>query len=155
MSDKDEGFVRGQPYNIKPSFVNPDRERAFGGGGGGGYIGNGSGWGLQEGPRRGEGGPGSIRNLPGPNVMSEFIGIQIDRQMQIDEEYNPRFSTLFADTDRELEEGKRAAKGGQTLTTADSAAVDQKVALDLIDFKKSQSPPRPVFTGFSVRVLTF
>jgi hypothetical protein len=138
MSDKDEGFVRGEPYNIKPLWIEAGRKQTFGSGGGGGYIGNGSGWGLQEGPRRGEGGPGSIRDLPGPNVMSEFMGIQIDGQMQIDEEYNPRFSTLFADTERELEEGKRAAKEGRTLTAADSAAVDQKVALDLIDSKKSQ-----------------
>ncbi|CAI8928187.1 colicin-like pore-forming protein [Pseudomonas sp. IT-P100] len=138
MSDKDEGFVRGEPYNIKPSFVNPDRERAFGVGGGGGYIGNGSGWGLQEGPRRGQGGPGSIRNLPGPNVMSEFMGVQIDGQMQIDDEYNPRFSTLITDTERELEERKQAANEGGNFTVAESAAMDQKVALDLIDTKKSQ-----------------
>ncbi|MHC8287041.1 hypothetical protein ACYZUD_09465 [Pseudomonas sp. XS1P51] len=84
MSDKDEGFVRGEPYNIKPLWIEADRKQTFGSGGGGGYIGNGSGWGLQEGPRRGEGGPSGIHDIAGPNVMSEFMGIQTDGQMEID-----------------------------------------------------------------------
>ncbi|MHC8308539.1 colicin-like pore-forming protein [Pseudomonas sp. GT1P32] len=138
MSDKDEGFVRGEPYNIKPSFINGDREQTFGAGGGGGYIGNNSGWGLQEGPRRGQGGPSSIRDLPGPNVMAEFANVQVADQLEIDNEYNARFNTLFADTERELEERKKAAKAGQILAVAESAARDQKAALDLIDSKKSQ-----------------
>jgi hypothetical protein len=138
MSDKDEGFVRGEPYNIKPSFVVPDRLQTFGPSGGGGYIGDGSGWGLQEGPRRGEGGASGIRDLPGPNVMAEFVGIQVADQLEIDNEYSARFSTLLSDTEHELETKKLAAKVGGNLTTADSAAIDQKYALDLIESKKSQ-----------------
>ncbi|MNO65833.1 Colicin-D [compost metagenome] len=134
----DQGFVPGQPYEIKPLYIVAGRQQTFGPGGGGGYRGNGDGWGLQEGPHRGTGGPSGIHDIALPNVMAEFMNEQIHSQLLIDNEYSARFKTLFTDTERELEERKQAAKGTQALAPVESAAVDQKVALDLIDSKKNQ-----------------
>lgn len=148
----DEGFVRGKPYEIKPLYIVAGRQQTFGPGGGGGYRGNGDGWGLQEGPHRGEGGPSGIRDIALPNVMAEFMNEQIHSQLLIDNEYSARFKTLFTDTERELEERKQAAKGTQALAPAESAAMDQKVTLDLIDSKKiSTYPSRQVSMAFMVR----
>lgn len=136
MADADEGFVRGQAYHIKPLRIVAGREQTYGVGGGGGYIGNGSGWGLQEGPHRGEGGEGTIREIALPSVMAEFMNDAIYSQSLIDNEYNARFSTLFTDAERELEERKSAEKARQTLSPQAAAEVDQKVARDLIEEKK-------------------
>ncbi|WP_414864754.1 colicin-like pore-forming protein [Pseudomonas sp. IT-P12] len=70
--------------------------------------------------------------------MSEFKGIQESGQAEIDDEYAVKFGTLPADVERELDKHKKAAKAGRDLTAAESAAVDQKVLLDLISSKLSQ-----------------
>ena len=134
----DNGFVRGKTYYIKPTHIVAGRQQTFGPGGGGGYSGSNGGWGLQEGPRRGEGGSSGIRDIALPNVMAEFMNEQVYNQQQIDNEYNARFNTLLTDTTRELEERKNAAKSAQVLAPPESAAVDQQVTLELIDLKKKQ-----------------
>lgn len=101
---------------------------------GGGY----NSWGLNEGPRRGEGGPSTIREVAKPNVMAEFLNEQIFSQAQMDRDYTVRFSTLSAETERELKARIHAAKGTQTLTPAESVVLDQKVVLDFIESKKKQ-----------------
>ena len=47
---------------------------------GGGY----NTWGLNEGPRRGEGGPSNIREVAKPNVVAELMNEQIHNQAAID-----------------------------------------------------------------------
>ncbi|MBC3435871.1 hypothetical protein HU735_10645 [Pseudomonas sp. BW16M2] len=123
---------------LQPLVIVPDRVQTYGPGGGGGYVGNAGGWGLQEGPRRGEGSGGTIRDIATPNVMSEFMNEQIANQAVIDTEYTARFKTLTADTERELEQNKLAAKAGQALTPAQAAAAEQQAAVKLIEAKKAQ-----------------
>ena len=95
-------------------------------------------WGLNEGPRRGEGGPSNIHDLAKPNIMAEFMNEQIHSQGYLDQEFNTRFNSLVPDTERELEERKQAAKGSQAMTPAESAAIEQHVTLDLIESKITQ-----------------
>ncbi|WP_059405908.1 hypothetical protein [Pseudomonas sp. RIT-PI-q] len=104
----DEGYVPGQTYNIRPLKIIGGREQTYGPGGGGGYSGNSGGWGLEEGPDkgRGRGGPGTIHDIALPSVMAEFMNDQIYGQSQIENEYSARFSSLPADTERELEAKK-------------------------------------------------
>lgn len=141
------GFVRGQPWHIQGLNIRANRVQEFGGGNGGGYEGEGHAlegygdsrsWGLQDGPRRGEGGSGTIRDVPGPNVMSEFKDIQAAGQFHIDSEYNPLFGALATDVERELEQKTQVVKAGRSLSVAESAAIGQQAALELIDSKKSQ-----------------
>ncbi len=95
-------------------------------------------WGLNEGPRRGEGGPSNITKVAMPNVIAEFMNEQIYNQAEIDNDYKVRFNALFTATERDLEERKKDAKGTQILVPAESAAIDQKVTLDLIESKVIQ-----------------
>jgi len=53
----DERYVPGQTFEIRPLHIVAGRPQTFGSGIGRAYGGNGDGWGLQEGSRRGEGGP--------------------------------------------------------------------------------------------------
>ena len=95
-------------------------------------------WGLNEGPRRGEGGPSNIHEVAKPNVIAEFMNEQIHNQAEIDSNYNVRFNGLLSDVDRELQEKMRAAKGVSTHSGAEAAALDQQVALKLIESKQRQ-----------------
>ncbi len=95
-------------------------------------------WGLNDGPRRGLGGESSIRNVATPNVMAEFMNEQIHSQKAIDHEYSARLNLLLADTQREWEAAKQAAKENQVLTPAEALARDQKATLDLIASKISR-----------------
>lgn len=96
-------------------------------------------WGLNEGPRRGEGGPSNIHEVAKPNVIAEFMNEQIYNQAEMDNNYKVRINTLMADVDRELQERKLAVKGAQTLDDAKTAVIDQRVTLELIEFKQHQS----------------
>ena len=96
-------------------------------------------WGLNEGPRRGEGGPSNIHEVAKPNVITEFMNEQIYNQAEIDNDYKVRINTLMADVDRELQERKQALKGAQTLDDAKTAVIDQQVTLELIESKQHQS----------------
>lgn len=131
------GFVPGGTTFLKPLIITPNRQQTYGPGGGGGYISSGGGWGLQEGPRRGEGTGSALREIAGPNVMADFMNEQIWNQKEIDATYTARFKTLTADTERELEQKKVAAKAGQKLTPAQAAAAEQMAAIDLIVAKKA------------------
>lgn len=130
------GFVLGDTAFLKPLIITPDRQQTYGPGGGGGYINSSGGWGLQEGPRRGEGGGSTHHEIGGPNVMAEFMNEQIANQKEIDATYTVRFKTLTADIERELEQKKLAAKAGQNLDQAQAAAAEQKAAVELIAAKK-------------------
>ena len=92
-------------------------------------------WGLNDGPRRGVGGPSNIRNIATPNVMSEFMNEQIHNQKAIDHEYSARFNTLSSDIEHEWVVGNQSAKGVHDLTHAESLVIEQKVTLDLISSK--------------------
>ncbi|MCQ6256856.1 S-type pyocin domain-containing protein [Pseudomonas sp. Q11] len=137
MSDVGEGFVPGQPYHIKPTFIAGEQPVVFETGGGGGYIGNGNGWGLQEGPRRGEGPGRTIRPITFPNVMSEFMNEHKANKLAIDTEYSPIFKTLRADVERALAQKQQAAKVSKGSPIA-SVKSDQKITLDLIASKQTQ-----------------
>ena len=102
---------------------------------GGGY----NTWGLNEGERRGEGGPSNIREVAKPNVVAEFMNEQIHNQAAIDHDYGARFNSLLADIARELQEKKLLASGAQALGAAESAVTDQHVTLELIESKRQQS----------------
>lgn len=101
---------------------------------GGGY----NTWGLNEGARRGEGGPSNIREVAKPNVVAEFMNEQIHNQAAIDHDYGARFNSLLADIARELQEKKLLASGAQALGAAESAVTDQHVTLELIESKRQQ-----------------
>ncbi|MEJ3660681.1 S-type pyocin domain-containing protein [Pseudomonas fragi] len=101
---------------------------------GGGY----NSWGLNEGPRRGEGGPSNIHEVAKPNVVAEFMNEQIHNQADIDGDYIARFKNLLGDIGRELQERKLLAQGAKTHGAADSAVIDQQVALELIESKRQQ-----------------
>ena len=131
------GFVPKGTVVLEPLIITPDRRQTYGPGGGGGYINSSGGWGLQEGPRRGEGGGSTHREIGGPNVMAEFMNEQIANQKEIDATYIARFKTLTADTERELEQKKVAAKAGQNLAPAQAAAAEQKAVVELIAAKKA------------------
>jgi hypothetical protein len=133
----EDGFVRGKPFHIKPTHIVAGRQQTFGPGGGGGYTGLNGGWGLQEGPRRGEGGPPKIKPITLPSVMQEFMNDQVHSQAEIESAYNARFNSLVAETEREWEESKNAAKGTRALSPLDSAVVDQQVTLDLVNSKNN------------------
>lgn len=132
------GLVPAGGVVLQPLVITPDRQQTYGPGGGGGYINSSGGWGLQEGPRRGEGGGSTHHEIGGPNVMAEFMNEQIWNQKAIDATYTARFKTLAADTERELEQKKMAAKAGQNLAPAQAAAAEQKAAIELIAAKKAQ-----------------
>ena len=102
---------------------------------GGGY----NTWGLNEGARRGEGGPSNIREVAKPNVVAEFMNEQIHNQAAIDHDYGARFNSLLGDIARELQEKKLLASGAQALGAAESAVTDQHVTLELIESKRQQS----------------
>lgn len=131
------GFVPGGTAFLEPLIITPDRQQTYGPGGGGGYINSSGGWGLQEGPRRGEGTGSTRHEIGGPNVMAEFMNEQIWNQKAIDATYTARFKTLTADTERELEQKKVATKAGQDLAPAQAAAAEQKAAVELIAAKKA------------------
>ena len=101
---------------------------------GGGY----NTWGLNEGSRRGEGGPSNIREVAKPNVVAEFMNEQIHNQAAIDHDYGARFNSLLADIARELQEKKLLASSAQALGAAESAVTDQHVTLELIESKRQQ-----------------
>nr|WP_191622470.1 colicin-like pore-forming protein [Pseudomonas fluorescens] len=69
--------------------------------------------------------------------MAEFMNEQIANQKEIDATYIVRFKTLTADTERELEQKKVAAKAGQNLAPAQAAAAEQKAVVELIAAKKA------------------
>ncbi|CAG8864326.1 hypothetical protein PS627_00974 [Pseudomonas fluorescens] len=131
------GFVPRGTVVLEPLIITPDRRQTYGPGGGGGYIDSSGGWGLQEGPRRGEGRGSTHHEIGGPNVMAEFMNEQIANQKEIDATYIVRFKTLTADTERELEQKKVAAKAGQNLAPAQAAAAEQKAVVELIAAKKA------------------
>jgi len=133
----DERYVVGQAFEIRPLHIVAGRPQTLGSGVGGAYSGNGDGWGLQEGPRRGEGGPGRFRDTATPNVLSDLMGGETDFQF-IADEYEVRLKALLLDTEQALEQKKQAAKGESVLSPEEAARLDQAVTLDLIDVKKSQ-----------------
>lgn len=130
------GFVPRIAVELQPLIITPDRQQTYGPGGGGGYINSSGGWGLQEGPRRGEGEGSTRRQVVGPSAIAELMNEQIWNQKAIDATYKARFKSLIADTERELEQKKVAAKVGQNLTPAQEAVAEQKVAFELIAAKK-------------------
>lgn len=120
---------------------------------GGGY----NSWGLNEGPRRGEGGPSNIHEVAKPNVVAEFMNEQIHNQADIDGDYIARFKNLLGDIGRELQERKLLAQGAKTHGAADSAVIDQQVALELIESKRQQytSIAPDIYMGFMGKVPIF
>lgn len=69
-----QGWQPGQPLHIKPIIIRGGADQPQGLGQGGGYIGSGNGWGPQEGPRRGEGGPSRINYLNFPSIVDDLLG---------------------------------------------------------------------------------
>ncbi|RMP59486.1 hypothetical protein ALQ18_01340 [Pseudomonas marginalis pv. marginalis] len=132
-----QGWQPGQPLEIKPTIITAGRRNTYWGGEGGGYSGNGDGWGLQEGPRRGEGDPTRFKQFDFPSTTADFIGEQKYNQSLIDAAYSKRFATLNIQTERELEEQQHAGKAEQPLTERESAVLDQKIALTFIHAKKT------------------
>nr|WP_314577544.1 colicin-like pore-forming protein [uncultured Pseudomonas sp.] len=132
-----------------PIIITPDQIQTYSENGtGGGYTpsefswsstANGDGWGADMKRPKGTGGKGTIHNIATPNVMHDFMGEQNHNQSVIDTQYNSRFSTVIADIERELSEQKVTAKYGQTLSAGESASIDQKVTLELIDETKSKA----------------
>lgn len=132
-----------------PIIITPDQIQTFSENGtGGGYTPsefaqssttNGDGWGADMKRPKGTGGKGTIHNIATPNVMRDFMGEQNHNQSVIDTQYNSRFSTVIADIERKLSEQKVTAKNGQTLSASESASIDQKVTLELIDETKSKA----------------
>ena len=132
-----------------PIIITPDQIQTFSENGtGGGYTPsefaqssttNGDGWGADMKRPKGTGGKGTIHNIATPNVMRDFMGEQNHNQSLIDTQYNSRFSTVIADIERKLSEQKVTAKNGQTLSASESASIDQKVTLELIDETKSKA----------------
>lgn len=133
-----QGWQPGQPLELKPTIITAGRRNTYWGGEGGGYVGSGDGWGLQEGPRRGEGDRSRFKQFDFPSTTADFIGEQKYNQSLIDAEYSARFATLTTDTERELAEKQQAAKASQALTETASAILDQKIAFEIIDAKKSK-----------------
>lgn len=92
----------------------PHTPRSPGGGGGGWGTG---GWGLNEGPRRGVGGRGSIRNPYVPGLGEVLVDEHRVMNLDIDQEYAPRYAALAATVDVQESEvaagcGDRARGGG-------------------------------------------
>lgn len=133
-----QGWQPGQPLQLKPTIITARRRNTYWGGEGGGYVGSGDGWGLQEGPRRGEGDRSRFKHFDFPSTTADFIGEQKYNQSLIDAEYSARFATLAAETERELAEKQQAAKLSQPLTESASAIIDQKITFEIIDAKKNQ-----------------
>ncbi|EIK68919.1 S-type pyocin family protein [Pseudomonas synxantha BG33R] len=133
-----QGWQPGQPLELKPTIITAGRRNTYWGGEGGGYAGSGDGWGLQEGPRRGEGDRSRFKQFDFPSTTADFIGEQKYNQSLIDAEYSARFATLTTETERELAEKQQAAKASQPLTETASAILDQKIALEIIDAKKTK-----------------
>lgn len=133
-----QGWQPGQLIELKPTIITAGRRNTYWGGEGGGYAGSGDGWGLQEGPRRGEGDRSRFKQFDFPSTTADFIGEQKYNQSLIDAEYSARFATLTTETERELAEKQHAAKASQPLTETASAILDQKIALEIIDAKKTQ-----------------
>lgn len=131
-----QGWRPGQPLEIKPTIITAGRRNTYWGGDGGGYVGTGDGWGLQEGPRRGEGDRSRFRNFDFPSTTADFIGEQKYNQSLIDAEYNVRFAMLHTETEREFEETLKTAKTGLQLNEIESAIIEQKTALEIISAKK-------------------
>lgn len=134
----ENGYITGQVYEIKPLIITPDRHHTYGPGGGGGYSGGFGGWGLQEGPRRGTGGQGNIRDIALPNIMSELMNEQVHNQSIIDNEYNAHFQTIKAHTEHELKEKKNSAINPNAMSLSESIALEQRITFELIDTKKSR-----------------
>ena len=101
---------------------------------GGGY----NTWGLNEGPRRGEGGPSNIQTVAKPNVVAELLNDQIHNQADMERDYAVRLNGVKPDVEREVNTNKQVAKGSQPLTPAQAAAIDQQVTLDLVLSKINQ-----------------
>lgn len=133
-----QGWQPGQPLEIKPTIITAGRRNTYWSGEGGGYVGTGDGWGLQEGPRRGEGDRSRFKNFDFPSTTADFIGEQKYNQSVIDAEYSVRFTMLNTETEREFEETRKAANTAQPLTEIESAVIDQKIALEIINSKKSK-----------------
>ncbi|MBN2993505.1 S-type pyocin domain-containing protein [Pseudomonas cedrina subsp. fulgida] len=131
-----QGWRPGQPLEIKPTIITAGRRNTYWGGEGGGYVGTGDGWGLQEGPRRGEGDRSRFRNFDFPSTTADFIGEQKYNQSLIDAEYSVRFAMLHTETEREFEETLKTAKTGLQLNEIESAITEQKTALEIISAKK-------------------
>ncbi|MPQ86267.1 S-type Pyocin [Pseudomonas sp. MAFF 730085] len=143
-----QGWQPGQPLEIKPTIITAGRRNTYWGGEGGGYSGSGDGWGLQEGPRRGEGDPTRFKQFDFPSTTADFIGEQKYNQSLIDAAYSKRFATLNIQTERELEEQQHAGKAEQPLTERESAVLDQKIALTFIHAKKTTyNDTAPVMYG--------
>jgi len=143
-----QGWQPGQPLAIKPTIITAGRRNTYWGRDGGGYSGSGDGWGLQEGPRRGEGDPSRFRQFDFPSATADFIGEQKNNQSLIDTEYQTRFATLNADTEREFEEKQLTAKSEQLLTDPELSGLTQKITLELIEAKKTQyTSTAPIMYG--------
>nr|WP_256347916.1 colicin E5-related ribonuclease [Pseudomonas gingeri] len=130
----DERYVPGQVFEIRPLHIVAGRPQTFGTGVGGSYAGDGNGWGLQEGPRRGEGGPGRIREAT-PNLLSDLMGGETDFQSVADE-YDSRLRTVSTDTEYELEQKKQAIRADSSLSPEETARRDQAAVLELIESRK-------------------
>ncbi|MGI4840755.1 MAG: S-type pyocin domain-containing protein [Janthinobacterium lividum] len=133
----DEKSETGLIVELPDQWVFPDREQTFGDREGGGYSGNGHPVFDGGTPQIGRGGPGSKHDLALPNIMSDLMDVPNANRAQAEAEFAPRFATLVADTERELEEKKQVAKGAQPLSLGASVIIDQQVTLDFIGTNKS------------------
>lgn len=130
--------MSGPVHEIQPIHIRDKAEQKYNPlGGGGGYSGSGSGWGLTEGPRRGEGN-GPTRHEPvGPFVMDDLMNEQKEFQRHIDNEYNAIFNNLYNQTRNEIENLKNNARSYTGSSVSTSARSDQEVTLNTLNSKNS------------------
>lgn len=134
-----QGWQPGEPLHIKPIIIKGGTSQPQGIGEGGGYIGSGNGWGPQEGPRRGEGGPSSINYLNFPSIVDDLLGEQRANQQLMEAQYKARFATITADTERELLDAQHNSI--QEIDASDQdriSNIKQATAFTLIASKKAR-----------------
>ncbi|WP_110973358.1 S-type pyocin domain-containing protein [Pseudomonas huaxiensis] len=114
----------------------PDPNRIPRAGDGGGGRGSG-GWGLTEGPRRGQGGPGRFTGPAIPGFKTVIIEEHVNFTQIVDTEYEPRYSTLDATLQAQINAVKNTSSNA-TLPTADRFKAEHKGLLEFIAQKQSE-----------------
>lgn len=101
------------------------------------YMGNVA-WGLNDGPRRGEGtGSGKLNPLT-PFMWDDFVGEHEYLKVVIDEEYAGVFNKLSESVKKEIEQKQMVARGGLLLSPINEAQKNLETTVKVIKSKNDE-----------------
>lgn len=127
-----KGLGTTEPLELPAIVITPDRMQNYGPGGGGGYEGDGSGWGLQEGPPREQDELDSDQRT----ALREFSFELQQRRTTIYNDYVARSRTNLSDAILEVAEKTRLAREKLPVASIEYFTVEQNVTVEVINDKR-------------------